>query len=85
MVVVGPYVCGQRGMALLVKVCEWMWLPCLFCHGVDLSLTVQLLVLLATNPVTSRGVAPLLLHLALPSLSLWASISLPFVRLQKVL
>lgn len=36
MVVVGPYVCGQRGMALLVKVCEWMWLPCRACSAVVL-------------------------------------------------
>lgn len=35
-VVVGPYVCGQRVMVPLVEVCEWMWLPCRACSAVVL-------------------------------------------------
>jgi len=52
-VVVGPYVWGQRAMALLAKVCEWMLLPCRACSAVLLS------VLLATDPVTSPAATPL--------------------------
>lgn len=60
MKVVGPHVCGQRGIAPLVKGCEWMWWSSRACSAeVLISLWLQLLVLLATDPVTSPGASPL--------------------------